>query len=527
MDIWNLNNMLSLFLILILIMSIIPNYKDIKKLLGLDNKESFTSQYSSLHPNLSNTVKFDTNYYLRESNKVIKINNHINLPIIKYALTANGTYESFVGKYFRKHIYPIEPVMVKSSLDIIYKFISGDIDIAFINEELLTRFIKRDCKYLTAIIKKDLGITELIQDNEKLLDIIYPKLNISAIGIGYHQDFYLIVSNFSNIVNFPDIKNKNVGVWSDSYYDFVKLCAAWGLNLVLINPDIPPDFNLTIEEDINELINKFTENKYDAIFIVCHPKNQNLLDLTLNNKIRLIHLQKRMEIGSKTPTSAIINSQQGSGGGFFNMPTNVDPKVNSVADFRKYYSDEKLAGKTRKEIVELAKSYDINSDLDTIFDNKQVAGEIANSIYKKYKNQISLHYNLVSNDDKESFNEYIKKFYRYLFPRSVDLTKFYRVGNLQTYLETYSQRVVLIVRNEIPKTRIEYLTHNYISSLEKMRDNIDIEQYNIDINNISSDEFKYDELLSFNQVIPLNDGARSVYIKEGLIYTSEDNKCDI
>ena len=101
------------------------------------------------------------------------------------------------------------------------------------------------------------------------------------------------------------------------------------------------------------------------------------------------------------------------------------------------------------------------------------------------------------------------------------------MGNLQTYLETYSQRVVLIVRNEIPSSRIEYLTHNYISSLEKMRDNIDMNNYNIDVNNISSEEFKYDELLSFNQVIPLNNGARTVYIKEGLIYTGEDDKCNI
>ena len=51
--------------------------------------------------------------------------------------------------------------------------------------------------------------------------------------------------------------------------------------------------------------------------------------------------------------------------------------------------------------------------------------------------------------------------------------------------------------------------------------------YNIDVNNISSEEFKYDELLSFNQVIPLNNGARTVYIKEGLIYTGEDDKCNI
>ena len=39
--------------------------------------ETFSSQYSSLSPSLSNTVQFDTNTYLRDTNKPIIINNQI------------------------------------------------------------------------------------------------------------------------------------------------------------------------------------------------------------------------------------------------------------------------------------------------------------------------------------------------------------------------------------------------------------------------------------------------------------------
>jgi hypothetical protein len=388
------------------------------------------------------------------------------------------------------------------------------------------------------MIKDNLGIKPetSIENNPTLLKKIYPDINISAIGIGFHLDFYLIVSNFSNIVNFPDIKKKNIGVWNDSYYDFVKLCSAWGMNVLNIDGVTPMDFNLIIEDDLQTLVTKFMNQQYDAIFVICHPKNKILQKLTLDYKVRFIHLQKRMEIGSKTLTEAIVNSQQGSGGGYFNAPPTPDKSITSVSDLRSYYNDEEFVGKTREEITKImvqrekvknAKGVDINSDLDTIFTNNEVSGQVRDSMLKKYKDQIALHYNLVGNQDKEDFNVYIKKIYHYLFPRSVDLTKFYRSGNFQTYLETYSQRMVLMVRNEIPKKRVALITRNYIANLDKMRDGIDMENYNIELNNISSREFQYDELISFDAKISLHEGARSVYIKEGLIYMETDEKCDI
>ena len=93
---------------------------------------------------------------------------------------------------------------------------------------------------------------------------------------------------------------------------------------------------------------------------------------------------------------------------------------------------------------------------------------------------------------------------------------------MYSYLETFSTRMILVVRDDIPKEQVKFITGNYIDNLEKMRDSIDREQFQIELNNFSSLEFNYQELLSFDAKIPLAQGAKDVYKKEGLIYYKED-----
>ena len=106
----------------------------------------------------------------------------------------------------------------------------------------------------------------------------------------------------------------------------------------------------------------------------------------------------------------------------------------------------------------------------------------------------------------------------------MDLNKFYKSENKYSYLDTYSTRMILVVRNDIPKKRVQYITQNYINNLEKMRDTIDMEEFSNKINNFSTLEFQYEELVSFDAKIPLADGAKDVYKKEGLIYYDDDIK---
>lgn len=429
--------------------------------------EAFSSQYSSLSPSLSNTVQFDTNSYLRDGNKPIIINNQIALPVLTYAFNINGSYNNLVGDYMRKHIYPIQQVKAPSNIDIIYKFLNKEIDIAFVSEEVLSRFIKRDCKYLTRLLAESFNIDLSNPDNtgtpDKLanvLDRLYPPLNISAIGVGFHLDFYLMVNNFSNIIEFLDIKDKQVGVLADSYYFYVKLCASYG-----IDPN-----NAIIEQELEPLIESFSQNKYDALFIVVHPKNKQLIQLSLNTKVRYIHIQKRAKLDSRNNPNSLVKGQQGNNSETLPPP----PDINRQA----IYS---------QTVMDSLKTVNITED----------------------------------------YNKIIKKYFQHIVPRTVDLNKFHKSGNMYSYLETFSTRMILMIRDDIPKERAKYITRNYIDNLERMRDTIDKEQFTIQLNNFSSLEFNYQELISFDPKIELSEGAREVYKDEGLIYYGDETKCDL
>ena len=440
--------------------------------------ESFSSQYSSLSSSkssLSNTVQFDTNTYLRDYNKPIILNNQIALPVLIYANpSGNGSYSELVGTYFRHHIYPIQPIQTMSNIDTLYKFINNEVDIAFISEEILARFIKRDCKYLTRILadafEVDTTKSENNLDNPNLLDRLYPELNIEAIGIGFNIDFYLVVNNFSNIIEFMDItKGKSIGILADSYYFFLKICMAYGMSMDILNKITNNGEN--IDQTMETLSEKFIENKYDAIFLVLHPKNLQLLKLSLDKKLRYIHIQKRAKMDSRSNLNNLQNlknTQQGTGSSIPPPP----PSSNTQAIY----------------------SQSVMDDLKTT-------------------------------NIREDFNSIIKKYFQHINPRAVDLNKFHKSGNTYSYLDTYSTRMILVIREGIPKERVSYITRNYIDNLENMRDKIDRENFKIEINNFSSLEFIYEELVSFDKVIPLADGARDVYKDEGLIYNESDEKC--
>ena len=439
-----------------------------------NTQENF-SQYSSLSSlsnknSLENTTQFDTNWYLRDPNKPIISSNQISLPVIQFGFYANGSYDNLVGQYFRKHIYPIETEQLITGLDTIYKFINNDIDIAFINEELITRYIKKDCKYLTNLILDNLGLTTSNYDLSLMENVerLYPPINFSAIGVGFHQDFYLIVNNFSNIIEFLDIKNKSIGILADSYYYFVKICSAYAISPESLKTN--KFMSITVEQNLEDLFASFKSNKYDGIFLVAHPKNIQLLKLSLTMKMRYIHIQKRVGLDARKNLANLIPGQQGTNPKEPPPP----PSINRQAIYSQAVMDD-----------------------------------------------------LQTENIKESFNSVIKKYFQCITPRAVDLNKFHKSGNLYSYLETFSTRMILVVRDDIPGERVKFITRNYIDNLEKMRDIIDREQFEIELNNFSSLEFNYEDLVSFNSSIPLAEGAKEAYKKEGLIYYGDDVRCKL
>ena len=433
--------------------------------------EAFTSQYSSLAPSMSNTVEFDTNSYLRDKSKPIIVKNNIALPLINYCYFTTGSYEYLVGNYFRRAIYPVKQSKCITNIEAIYKFINNEIDIAFISEELLSRYIKKDCRYLTRLLAKTFNISQNKLEDEKTLGNLYPPINFSAIGVGFDRDFYLIANNFSNIVEFIDIKEKKIGILADSYYDYIKMCSAYGIDIT------DKSYNNTqiIETELENLIDDFSENKYDAIFVVLHPKNKLLLEMSKNMKLRYIHIQKKPTLDSRNNLSNLIN-------------------------------------------------FDLNNQQGTTTEDNILTPPTLNQqeIYSK-----TLMDDLKTVNVRENFNSLIKKYFHHIKPRAVDLNKFHKSENKYSYLDTYSSRMILVVRNDIPKERVEYITQNYINNLEKMRNTIDIEEFNTKIDNFSSREFTYQELVSFDNTIPLADGSRTIYKKEGLIYTEDDVRCKV
>ena len=433
--------------------------------------EAFTSQYSSLAPSMSNTVEFDTNSYLRDKNKPIIVKNTIALPLINYCYFTTGAYEYLVGNYFRRAIYPVKQSKCITNIEAIYKFINNEIDIAFISEELLSRYIKKDCRYLTRLLAKTFNISQNKLEDEKTLGNLYPPINFSAIGVGFDRDFYLIANNFSNIVEFIDIKEKKIGILADSYYDYIKMCSAYGIDIT----DKSYNDTQIIETELENLIDDFSENKYDAIFVVLHPKNKLLLEMSKNMKLRYIHIQKKPTLDSRNNLSNLIN-------------------------------------------------FDLNNQQGTTTEDNILTPPTLNQqeIYSK-----TLMDDLKTVNVRENFNSLIKKYFQHIKPRAIDLNKFHKSENKYTYLDTYSTRMILVIRNDIPKERVEYITQNYINNLEKMRNTIDMAEFNTKIDNFSSREFTYQELVSFDNTIPLADGSRTIYKKEGLIYTEDDVRCKV
>ena len=433
--------------------------------------EAFTSQYSSLSPSMSNTVEFDTNSYLRDKNKPIIVKNTIALPLINYCYFTKGSYEYLVGNYFRRAIYPVKQSKCITNIEAIYKFINNEIDIAFISEELLSRYIKKDCRYLTRLLAKTFNISQNKLEDEKTLGNLYPPINFSAIGVGFDRDFYLIANNFSNIVEFIDIKEKKIGILADSYYDYIKMCSAYGIDIT----DKSYNDTQIIETELENLIDDFSENKYDAIFVVLHPKNKLLLEMSKNMKLRYIHIQKKPTLDSRNNLSNLIN-------------------------------------------------FDLNNQQGTTTEDNILTPPTLNQqeIYSK-----TLMDDLKTVNVRENFNSLIKKYFQHIKPRAIDLNKFHKSENKYTYLDTYSTRMILVIRNDIPKERVEYITQNYINNLEKMRNTIDMAEFNTKIDNFSSREFTYQELVSFDNTIPLSDGSRNIYKKEGLIYTEDDVRCKV
>ena len=124
---------------------------------------------------------------------------------------------------------------------------------------------------------------------------------------------------------------------------------------------------------------------------------------------------------------------------------------------------------------------------------------------------------MTSSDGKTAFQDLIKKQFRYVFPKTVDLNYFYSNINTTSYINTLSSRMVLIANPRVAKDDIYSIVSKIIESLIPLQMDINRYLYDVKLNNTVSNAFEFDALASFPKEIPLHEGALKCYEEVSLV----------
>tara|TARA_B100000575_G_C23125224_1_gene651836 strand:- start:4 stop:1395 length:1392 start_codon:yes stop_codon:yes gene_type:complete len=277
----NITDTLIIIFLIILSYKVLIRYIKTGYILG-----NYSNSLENFENYSNNDLGFiDTTYYLNKKNQPIIIKETQSYIILKSGYINKNTYLEKILKYFKKKIYPNEPIQFSNSIDIIKSLNQESLDMTFLSEELLYNYIMNYnnsnnelpiyCKYLDSYIKNNKMYTNPTE------------FKGSAIGTAFDQDFYLIVKNTSNIFKLSDILNYKIGIWEDSYYYFYKLYES----LYKLEDELPlDDLDHIIDSNFSKLIDLFIGDKLDVLFIVCNNKNDLLINLTKATKIRFIPL---------------------------------------------------------------------------------------------------------------------------------------------------------------------------------------------------------------------------------------------
>lgn len=428
-------------------------YKFKKNIEKRKKRDEFTDMNSNKL--LYKIFPVDTNYYLDNSKyDGIIYRDYLNLPVFKCSIDYDLsptilspiskigqqpiTYHDQIIKYMRHNIYPVN--LHKTDPDAILDDLqNGNIDIGIINEELMRRYITNEDNY--TLDKK--------------------KLNFSAIGGLYYMDFYLIGQPGNTLDRLSNIQSRitiNTVNRNGEPILLEKLIKSYQFN-------VSDAVQIVINNNIEEMINKFMRDEIQYMFIICHPLDKYILDITETKKIRLIHLKDHYE--DQTPAS--------------NSRPILD--VGSRRDPNQYI-------RKRNIIPE---------------DNMELSG---NTIIQK-ENHLSI----------------LKRYIPRIYDKVIDLNYFHETDNEYSYLETYSIKYLMVARNNLDNKNIDILTNNLINHMEIMRDKLVKNNYIIGYFNHNDYDLKIDEMLVFDKNINLHEGCKKAYEKIGLIKYSENISC--
>ena len=121
-------------------------------------------------------------------------------------------------------------------------------------------------------------------------------------------------------------------------------------------------------------------------------------------------------------------------------------------------------------------------------------------------------------DMKDDFNIIIKLVFQSIIPRSINLNSFYKTANPYSYVETYSLKMVLVMRNNVAKKYGNMLINNYFDNLESIKNDININYMNIDVDNYNIIDFDYKDTISFYKYdLPMHPLVKQKYKELGFI----------
>lgn len=438
----NYQTLQNIFIVMIIVFVL---YKFKKKVESRQKSDRFTDINQSKL--LMETFPV-TNYYHLDNSRYegIVYRDHLNLSVLKcptnYNYTPNipsKTYHDQIVQYMRHKVYPISLEQTDQT-NIINSLEKGDLDMAIVNEEVLRAYITSDDD----------------AENDK-------QPQFSAIGGMYYLDFFLIGQPGDKLDRLSNLQSKiiiNTVNRNDEPVFLRKLVNSYQFN-------VQDAVEIVEHNSIEEMIAKFMKDEINYMFIMCHPMDKYILDITVTKKIKLIHLKE-------------------------NYDTNLE--VNN--------GREELDVGSRRNPQQFIRKLKILP-----------------------KNNIKLVGNRIIH--KENHLSILKRYIPRIYEKVINLNYFHETDNQYSYLETYSIKYLLVARNDIKDEYIKILTGNLIGHMEEMRDKIIKDNYIEGYFNHNNYDLKVEEMLVFDKNIKLHEGCKEVYEKIGLIERKENISCNI
>ena len=525
------------------------------------------------------TLYFFINYYHTKDNegfldielpkdKAIKLT--VKHPKKEHYIGLNnvGTYLDSLFLALKIHIFPFpsKNVNTTGSIQNIQKLINKELDLAFVDEEILLAYINED-----EFFKNVYNIKE------------FSPINFSLVGVCYDTPFLFITMTNTNIKTFSDIeKVKYQTIDSTGKIEksesvkigvLGKSADEYHLKKILNNSNFKINEEVYIKlfsdyETMKKslLLDNKDSNKIQIIFMTDTKKNGILFDLTENGDCRflspvvknneieiskyiklinnyeksnfMVHHKNIKQIkdiynvyDKKNTISLHINDM----GEFdellkLNVPfisekgntiKNIKNNIKIFTDYKKLINDFKLDTSDSTNIVYLPQNNSTRKQLfleldEKLFKKSKLITLKENILFNKLLKKKEL---IIQNELKDRNKLIFKNFYS-IHNKKVNLNDFYNNINSSHTIDTYSTKLLLVARNDLFNKNIEKLTDNYIKNLSFLKHHINqFENKKKYINYTVPDAFNFNNLINVKGDIPIHNGSKDIYKKYKLLQT--------